>query len=356
VRLRQRLALHYGAVVVVALSLLSGLIYHEFRTEERLRRFLPPERQAEAEWGDTTELVVYSMIPFILVAGWWLTRRSLHPLTTFARTVEQVDVESLRQPIERTGNGDEVDRLASAFNTMAERLGRSFQEIREFTLHASHELKTPLTVMRAELETALLDAENGPARHRECLNSLSDEVDRLTKIVDALTLLRKADAGQVSLEHEPVRLKELIEESYEDAKILAEPHRVKASLSECADLTVVGDRHRLRQLLLNLVDNAVKYNVPDGTVSLGLRRAGDLAEIEIVNTGDGIPPSLQPRVFDRFVRGDEARRNAIDGCGLGLTIARWLAHAHHGTIELVSAPGRTKAVVRLPLLTGSQKA
>lgn len=348
-RLRQRLALHYGAVVAIALTLLGGLVYHELATEERLRAVLPPDRQDEAGWGDTTEIVVYSLIPFILVAGWWLTRRSLQPLTTLAQTVEGIDVESLREPIERTGNGDEVDRLAGAFNTMAARLDRSFQQIREFTLHASHELKTPLTVMRVELETAVAQAAGCPPSIRESLLSSCEEVDRLTKIVDALTLLTRADAGLVKLEQRPVALAELVRESFEDAQILAEPLEVSVSLLECAEVTITGDRHRLRQVLLNLVDNAAKYNSSGGTITIALRRTGSFAEIEVVNTGDAIPASLQPHVFDRFVRGEEARRRAIDGSGLGLTLAQWVVHAHGGTIELTSRPARTAVVVRLPL-------
>jgi signal transduction histidine kinase len=348
-RLRQRLALHYGVVVAIAILLLAGLSYHEFRTEERLRAALPPERKSEAAWGDTTEIVVYSLIPIILVGGWWITRRSLQPLSAFAQTVERIDVESLQEPIPRTGSGDEVDRLAAAFNTMATRLDTAFRQVREFTLHASHELKTPLTVMRGEIETTLLDDRGCPPEHIDRLHSVLDEVDRLTKIVDALTLLTKADTGQLPLERRPVRLAEVVREAYDDAVILAEPIQVQVTLIECADATVIGDRHRLRQLLLNLVDNAVKYNHGGGTLDVTLQRLDSVAEITIANTGDAIPAALQPRVFDRFVRGEEARRKAIDGCGLGLTIAQWIVHAHGGTVQLTSNPEKTIVRVRLPL-------
>lgn len=351
--LRQRLALHYGAVVLVALLLLGGLVYHEFATEKRLREMLPPDRQHEAEWGERAEIVAYAMIPVILLAGWWLTRRSLRPLSELTKTVEHVTVQNLRQTLPRTGNADEVDRLTAAFNTMAARLDESFQQVREFTLHASHELKTPLTVMRGALETAMAGEETYTAQQRECLHSLIGEVERLTKIVDALTLLTKAETGQLQLQREPVRLAELVRESFEDAQILAEPHGVAVTLGECREATVLGDRHRLRQLLLNLVDNAVKYNCANGSVTLALRRVDASAEIEITNTGDGIPPAMQARVFDRFVRGDNARAKAEDGCGLGLTIAQWIAQAHGGTIQLSSGPGKTTATVRLPVAPAS---
>lgn len=348
--LRHRLALRYGVVVLVSLLLLGGLTWHEFATEKRLRKLLSPADRAVGEWGETAEVFVYSLIPIILIGGWWFTRRSLLPITDLARAVERIQADNLRNPLPRTFNGDEVDKLTEVFNGMTARLDRSFQQMREFTLHVSHELKTPLTIMRAELETAMHHENSYTPQQRECMHSIFDEVLRLTQIVDALTLLTRADSGQVKLERESVPLAELVGESFEDAVILAEPHRVKVALSESADVVVHGDRHRLRQLLLNLVDNAIKYNRPDGTVTMALRKTDEWAEIEIVNTGEGIPPSLQPRVFDRFVRGDEAHKKSIDGCGLGLTIAQWIVQAHSGTIQISSEPGSTTtAVVRLPL-------
>jgi signal transduction histidine kinase len=348
--LQQRLAWRYGLVVFAALVLLAGLIYHEFATEQRLRAALPPERQAEAEWGESVEVVMYAMIPVILAGGWWLTRRSLTPLSDLAQAVERIQLDNLREQLPRSGDGDEVDRLTEAFNVMTARLDQSFQQIRDFTLHASHELKTPLTVMRGELESALQEAGTCTPQQQERLHSLLDETERLTKIVDALTLLSKVDAGQVVLERAPVRMAELVREAYEDALILAEPAGIQVTLTECADAIVLGDRHRLRQLLLNLMDNAIKYNRTGGTVAIGLRNTGGFAEVEIVNTGAGIPPALLGRVFDRFVRGDEARSNAVEGSGLGLSIAQWITRSQGGMIQLTSEPGKTTtAIVRLPL-------
>ena len=180
-------------------------------------------------------------------------------------------------------------------------------------------------------------------------SGLLEEVDRLSKIVDALTLLTKADAGQIQLERQPVALAELVQESFEDAQILAESHGVTVAMPECAEVQVTGDRARLRQLLLNLVDNAVKYAGAAGQTTLALRHVAGSAEIELSNTGPGVPPELLPRIFDRFVRGEEARAKATDGCGLGLTIAHWIVHAHGGSIELTSTPGKlTTVTVRLP--------
>jgi signal transduction histidine kinase len=170
--------------------------------------------------------------------------------------------------------------------------------------------------------------------------------------VDGLTLLAKADAGQIALAMEPVSLGELVRDNFADAQILAEPQSVQVELAACEEITVLGDRHRLRQLLLNLADNAVKYNQLQGRVTMGLRRAGNFAEFTIANTGAGIPPEILPRVFDRFFRGDPAHSQTVDGCGLGLSIAQWIVSAHNGTIKIESAAMKpTTVTVRLPLDT-----
>jgi signal transduction histidine kinase len=173
---------------------------------------------------------------------------------------------------------------------------------------------------------------------------------RLARIVDSLTLLAKADAGQVALKLEPVHLDELVRDNFADAQILAEPHGIQVKLAACEEITVRGDRHRLRQLLLNLADNAVKYNQPQGRVTMSLRHAGGTAEFTIANSGPGIPPEILPRVFDRFFRGDPAHSPAVDGCGLGLSIVQWIVSAHDGTIKIESVPNKiTTVTVCLPL-------
>ncbi|HXF09992.1 MAG TPA: HAMP domain-containing sensor histidine kinase [Desulfuromonadaceae bacterium] len=230
---------------------------------------------------------------------------------------------------------------------MTGRLHGSFNRIREFTLHASHELKTPLTVMRGEVETAL--REDPAPEQRDRLLSQLDEIQRLTTIVDGLSLLTKADAGQVTLNVEPVRLEELVRDNFADTQILAEPTGVKVELETCDEIGIHGDRHRLRQLLLNLADNAVKYNQPHGRVTMKLRRIDNVAEFTVANTGAGIPPEILPRVFDRFFRGDPAH-SQTDGCGLGLSIAKWIVDAHHGTIHIESTPSQwTTVTVRFPV-------
>ena len=348
--LHRKLAIRYAIIVAACMALLGGLTFHEFVTEPSQHRAMGAPELPETLWSEYAELFLYGMIPVVLGLGWWIMRKTLDTLDDFAGNVERIHADNLRKPLPRTFNGDEVDRLTGVFNEMAARLDQSIQQIREFTLHASHELKTPLTVMRVQLDTAMRESVALPAVQCEWIHSLRDEVRRLTRIVDTLALLSKADAGMVILEKNPVRLDQLIRENFEDAVILAEAGDIQASLGACEAATVIGDRDRLRQLLLNLTDNAVKYNRPGGSISMELLATGNWAELRMTNTGDGIEPELLARVFDRFVRGENARSRASEGCGLGLAICQWIAQSHRGTIEVSSEPGKlTTFVVRLPI-------
>jgi heavy metal sensor kinase len=356
--IRTRLSLWYAAVMFVALMVMGVLLYYQIIIEPRERARRHPERHHTEQaieqdlFEDVTGIVMWCAVPAVLLSmggGWWLMKKSLAPVASLTRAAEKIGAHNLSERLPRTGSGDELDRLTEVFNGMLARLDDSFNHTREFTLHASHELKTPLTILCGETETALRDESLSPAE-RERAASLLDELRRLARIVDGLTLLAKADAGQVALKLEPVRLDELVRDNFADTQILAEPHGIQVELAACEEITVRGDRHRLRQLLLNLADNAVKYNQPQGRVTMSLRRAGDTAELTVANSGPGIPPEVLPRVFDRFYRGDPAHSPAVDGCGLGLSIVQWIVSAHHGSVKIESAPDRlTTVTMRLPL-------
>lgn len=354
--IRTRLTLWYAGILFVSVLLVAGLSYQELVVEKRKPKSAtaaaPDKDETDDPLDDVTQILLWWGLPAALIGltgGWWLTRKALAPVAALTTAAARIQEHNLKEQLTRTRNGDELDRLTEVFNAMTARLDGSFQRIREFTLHASHELKTPLTVMHGELETALRD-EAPAAPGRERLLSQLDEVQRLAKIVDGLTLLTKADAGQIALAREPVRLDELVRDAFADAQILAQPRAVQVTIAACDEATVRGDRHRLRQLLLNLTDNAVKYNQLNGTVTLALRCAEKAAEFTIANTGAGIPPELQARVFERFSRGDASHGNTIDGCGLGLSIAQWITTAHGGTIRVESEPDKlTTVTVRLPV-------
>jgi Signal transduction histidine kinase len=357
--IRTRLTAWYAGIMFVSLLVMGLLMYREFAPEPHQHKSAEKsnDKADEGDEGDLRELLrifFWCGVPpamLALVGGWWLTRRALTPVATLTNAAGKIHDRNLHEQLARTGNGDELDRLTEVFNAMTARLDGSFQRIREFTLHASHELKTPLTILHGEMETALADPALNPAQREQWLSQL-DEVQRLARIVDGLTLLTKADAGQVQLARAPVPLHELAREVFADAQILAQPHGVQVSLGACDEVVVNGDRHRLRQLLLNLADNAVKYCEPQGAVRIELRAGNAAGKFIITNTGPGIPPEQLPRVFEPFFRGDASHHRGVDGCGLGLSIARWIATAHGGDLQLASMPGQqTTVTLCLPLAT-----
>ena len=356
--IRTRLTLWYAVVSLASLLAMGTAAYFEIarsRGEDLRKAGVTTELIAtdqQEDFGEIAEILLWYGLPAALLAlagGWWLMKKSFAPVTDLTHAAEKITERSLRERLPRSGNGDELDRLTEVFNTMTARLDDSFNRIREFTLHASHELKTPLTVLHNELEIELHN-EALPAEQREKLAGQLDEIQRLSKIVDGLTLLTKADAGQVALSFESVALDEIVRDAFEDAQTLAKPQSIQVELADCQKVNVHGDRHRLRQLLLNLADNAVKYNQPQGQITMSLKRVGNLAHFAMANTGAGIPPDKLSRVFDRFFRGDESHNLAVDGCGLGLSIAKWIVSAHGGTIRMESVLSqRTAVTVELPV-------
>ena len=349
--IRTRLTLWYSGLLLVSLLLMSGVLYYELIYEHRKA---PSVAQRERPPKQMADILFFYGVPtllLLLVGGRLLMRRTLAPVATLTATAERVHARSLHERVPQTGNGDELDRLAGVVNGMLARLDDSFSRTRDFTLHASHELKTPLTVMRGDIEDFLARTPCTAAQ-REMLAGHLDEIQRLAQIVDTLALLAKADAGLVTLAQEHVRMDDLVREAFDDAGALGAELALRVRLDICEEIAVHGDRNRLRQVLLNLVDNAVKYNEPEGTVTLVLVSERDQAVITVANTGHGIAPAERGRVFERFFRGEEARRTRAEGCGLGLAIARWIVTAHGGTIDVSSEPGGlTVATVKLPAVS-----
>ncbi len=345
--IRARMTLWYAGILLVSALVIAVLSVDE----------LYEQHGKAGELGDSLEdvigLVCWIGIPAILLSvggGAWMMRKALAPVAALIQAAEGINERNLSDQLPRTRNGDELDRLAEVLNAMTARLHDSFSRIREFTLHASHELKTPLTILCGETEIELCD-ESLPPADRDRANSRLEELRRLARIVDGLSLLAKADAGLITLEQNPISLHELVRDSFADTKVLAQASGLSVGLETCEPVTVLGDAHRLRQLLLNLSDNAVKYNRPGGTVSMVLRRSGAFAEFAITNTGPGIRSESLPRVFDRFFRGDAAHSHEVDGCGLGLSIAHWIVSVHKGSIRVESMPAKlTTVTVCLPLL------
>jgi len=349
--IRSKLTVWYAGVLLVSLVIIGLVTYYEFIIEPR--RAAKTGRHTDPPSEEVMEVLLKSGLPCAVLAiagGWWLTRKAFLPVQKLTAAAENLNAGNLKQQLPLTGTGDEVDRLTQVFNAMTTRLDDSFQRVREFTLHASHELKTPLTIMRSEIETAIQTPETS-ARDRECFASLLDEVERLTEIVDGLTFLTKADAGLLNFNKQFVRLDELVREACADAQVLGAQAGIDVQLARCDAATIFAERHRIRQLLLILTDNAIKYNKPGGFVSLEVELNGT-AELRVTNTGSGILPQEMPRVFERFFRGQHAETKYVEGCGLGLSIARSIALAHEGKIEAASkADGPTTFRVAFPAMT-----
>jgi signal transduction histidine kinase len=252
---------------------------------------------------------------------------------------------------------DELGRLADTLNQMISRLERSFTALRRFTADASHELKTPLTVLKAGVERALTTPKM-PPESLAVLEEAMDEINRMTELVDALLTLARADEGLVRLHQEPVDLRALILETEETGELLAEPAGIAVSADAPVDPVIVPvDGSRIRQLVMNLLTNAVKYTPAGGRVRLWLERDDGRVRFGVSDTGIGIAPGDLPHIFDRFWRADSARTRTGErpGVGLGLAICKWIAEAHGGTIDVQSRPGRgTTFSVTLP--TGSAEA
>ncbi|MCW5552816.1 MAG: HAMP domain-containing histidine kinase [Verrucomicrobiae bacterium] len=355
--LRTQLTWSYFAILSVGFLLVGGWTYYELVVEHPVvDAALALQGQSARE--EFLEIMLYGGLPALVLAlggGWILIRRALNPIAVISRTVEQVHASNLGQPLPRLGKGRELDHLNEVLASMMRRLNDSFTHVRDFTLHASHELKTPLTILRGEIESRVRDPAL-PDVEREFFAAQLEEISRLTKIVDSLTLLTKADAGALALDWEPVRLDELVRESFADAQMLAHAVAVRVELTDCDEITVRGDPHRLRQLLLNLADNAIKYNQPGGWVRMALVARNGRAELAVINTGPGMPPSEVPRVFERFYRGSAARSNPVEGSGLGLSIAESIVKAHGGTIRLESGLEKHTSVhVMLPMRSGDFK-
>jgi len=305
------------------------------------------------------------VLPFILVAalgvGWVLATRALKPVSEMIDELEAItDGRSLHRRLPAPGGQpDEIGRLANTLNAMMARLENSFAALRRFVADASHELKTPLTVMRAGVEHALTD----PQTAHESLVTLEEtlqEVRRMTDLVDALLTLARVDEGRLELSRQPTDLADLVAEVHETGQMLGEEAGLTVTLeTPGGPVPAEVDVGRVRQLVMNLVTNAVKYTPAGGSVSLSLSATPHEATIAVRDTGIGIAPGDLPRVFDRFWRADAARSRTGEraGIGLGLAIGKWIAEAHGGAIAVTSRPGRGSTfTVTIPRAAGSPPA
>jgi len=302
----------------------------------------------------------FAALPFalLLVGGgaWFLAGRALRPVHVLTQAAERVTARGLDQRITTPGNVREFERLVTVFNEMLDRLEKGFHQANRFSADASHELKTPLALLQAELEQALASTPSGSPQQQLC-TSLLDEVQRLKTITQKLLLLALADSGRLELHREPTDLTQLLANVIEDATAFAPHLAIEHAIP--IRVSVLADAVLLEQALQNLTNNAIKYNRAEGLIRLTLRLEADSAIVAVGNTGPGISTDNRPHVFERFFRGDRSRaRHAATGVGLGLSLSREIIRAHGGDLAL--SPPRaegdwTEFVVRLPCTVAPAK-
>ena len=269
--------------------------------------------------------------------GYFLARKSLAPVVAMSSQAGRIGAANLHERLAVQNEKDELGHLAQSFNSLLDRLSESFERQRRFMADASHELRTPVAILRGEAEVALSQQARSLEEYRESLGVLHHEAERLTHIVEDLFTLTRADAGQYPLQPRDFYLEELVGECVHSARTLALAKKISLNFEEASESPTRADESLLRRMILNLLDNAIKYTPEGGRVTVTGRRAGDEYVLSITDTGGGIPADLQPRIFERFFRADKARSRAENdggGAGLGLSISRWIAEAHHGRLEL----------------------
>ena len=332
-----RIARNFALVFVCGMAVVAAAAYYELKIEKTDGQ--PPIK-------GVLEIAAVAVISIALLsgAGWWLARRALRPVKTLAEAAERIHEGNLSERIQLPESGAEFEKLAEVFNGMTSRLHASFQRVRQFTLYASHELKTPLSILHLEFEKIVDD----PARSesdRHYFAGHLDEISRLAQIVDGLTFLTKADADLIPLARESVAMRPLLLSAMENTAALGAEQELEVTLDHNDEVVWQGDRHRLRQLLVILCDNAVKYNQPGGWIRISMEQQATGSILRVQNTGPGIPPEDHDRVFERFYRGSCAQAAGTEGCGLGLSIAKWIASGHGGILGFTSDSKTTEFTV-----------
>ena len=313
---------------------------------------LAPVRVQQAEMVGAMALGVIIALAVAGAGGWLIGRQTLEPLTRMADQARRIDEQDPKERLTAPPVDDELGRLASSFNGLLDRLSSALNYQRQFMADASHELRTPVSVVRTATQVTLAKDVRTADEYRESLVIIGEQANRLSRLVDSMFLLSRAEAQGVLLRSEFLNLDDILVESARAFRVLAGQRGVVLTTSGDEEVGFTGDDALLRQMIGNLLDNAIRHAQPDGHVAAGLERADGHVLLRITNDGPGIEPADQARIFERFVR-----IGASNGAGLGLPIARWIAEAHGGTLHLAdSRPGSTTFVVTLPADLGHLQA
>jgi heavy metal sensor kinase len=310
-----------------------------------------------AETAQAARSAILIALPLILLlaggGGYLLAGRTLRPLRSMAEQARRITDSNLHTRVQIGRAAEEMETLVASFNELLSRLDQSFEGMRRFVADASHELRTPISVIRGEADVAL-SAERTPEEYRESLAVILDESRRISRLVDDLLNLARADAGKVNLQPRDLYLNELLTDCCRSAQPLAGVRRIAIECRSGEDLPYRGDEDLLRRLVMNLLDNAIRYTPPGGRISAEVKPNGTAVRLRVSDTGVGIAPEDAAHIFERFYRAGESRSREDGGFGLGLAIVKWIAELHRGTVECASRLGRGSTfTVTLPIDSGS---
>jgi heavy metal sensor kinase len=292
--------------------------------------------------------------PLLLLAaasvGFWLSGKALSPVDAITRTAHRINATNLNERLEKLATGDELQRLSDTLNQMLERIEQGFIRVTQFTADASHELRTPISLIRTEAEIALRRS-RGEGEYREALRHILLEAERTSGLVEELLALARADSGGETLRIAPIDLSAMVRKVSEQWQDLMATRGIAFTCEvDCDQIAILGDRNALQRLMNVLLDNAMKYTPAPGTVDLGLESSGSSVVIRVRDSGIGIAGEEQHKIFERFYRVDKARSRDLKGAGIGLAIAQWIVQQHQGSIAVQSSPGKGSTfLVTLPL-------
>jgi heavy metal sensor kinase len=298
-------------------------------------------------------LLVPIAIAIAALGGYWMAGRALAPVDRITKQAQAIEAQNLASRIPHPGPDDELGRLVDTLNQMFGRLEHAFEGMKRFTSDASHELRSPLAIMRSTIDVALSHPRSRD-EYRASLESLGEEVDRLRRVSSDLLLLARADAGRLELDVAPVHLGRLVKEVIEAFQPVATHKSIRLEGACDQAPIILGDERWLRQVLANLLDNALKFTPSGGHVHVELQTEGSEVQVGVEDTGPGIPAEQLPRIFERFYQGDSARtRSDKQGTGLGLAISAWIVEAHGGTLTAVNRSDASgcRMTMRLPCPT-----
>ncbi len=337
------------------------LLSYPIFNDDRIERIIQVAESLSANHHTLSDLkTIFLMLsPFAILVltfcGWFLANRALTPVVEITNTARKITAEKLNERLPIREPGDELAGLSETINSMLARLEDSFNRIKQFSADASHELRTPLAILKGETEVTLRWAKS-EEELRQTLESNLEEINLMSRILEDLLALAKSEAKDLHLVIEEFSLSDLLQDIYLNAKTLAEPqkHMLRLRLQVDAEIMLWGDQIQLYRMLLNLINNSIKYTKPGGIIELALQVDGEMAIISIKDSGVGIPENHLPHIFDRFYRIDAARNREDGGTGLGLSIVKAIVDAHGGSIDVSSVVDEgTTVTITLPLKPGS---